>query len=338
MLNRPVRVALYGAGSFAKQRHLPNLNKIAGVEVVALCDSNEATARSAAVTFNVPRIYTDADELLANESIDALYSVVPAYVRTDVESKAVLRGIHLFSEKPQALRMGLVREIDAAIQRAGVFSTVSFRERYRPFFQEARRLLAGKAIVHVRFQISESPRLSGDRYKSWWEDFEKSGAIGLDWGIHAVDCTRFMTGLNIERAQSFYCRREHTPQVPLSWMFNFALSNGGTMTLSTLSVTAGVRPEETQPWFTIYYEGGQMALYGYERIEVDGETVYRSQDFDPWLEHSRRFIEAVRTGDNSNLLNDYHDGLYSLGPVLAGWHSARNSGVCIDVEAFVRQG
>jgi hypothetical protein len=56
--------------------------------------------------------------------------------------------------------------------------------------------------------------------------------------------------------------------------------------------------------------------------------------YDPWYEQVRRFVEAVRrakdgtTGgtDGSSgdtLLNDYADGLLSLGPVLAGWESAR---------------
>ena len=34
-------------------------------------------------------------------------------------------------------------------------------------------------------------------------------------------------------------------------------------------------------------------------------------------------------------INDYHDGLFSLAPVLAGWESARRQGECMDVAAFM---
>lgn len=336
--DRPIRVAVYGAGNFSNTTHLPNLRQLPGVEVVAICDTQLGAAEKTAAAFGIPHVYQDGQTMLANERLDVLYSVVPAFARTDVELTAVKHGLHLFSEKPQALKIQTALAIDAAIRQAGVLSTVSFRERYRPIFQEARRLLHDKQIVHVRFQMLEGPTPASERHRdTWWADFEKSGGTGLDWGVHAVDYTRFMTGLNIVRAQSFYCRRP-LAHIPLSWMFNFELSNGGTMALSLVSVSAGAVEADQQPWFTIYYEGGRLALYGYEQIEVNGTRVYQGSAFDPWLEHTRRFIEAVRTGDGRHLLNDYHDGLYSLAPILAGWESARQHGECLDLETFMAAG
>ena len=89
-------------------------------------------------------IDANGDGVLDKEEVDVLYSIEPAYVRTDVETTAAGRGVHLFSEKPQALNMETALRIDEAIREAGVISTVGFRERYRPFFQEARRLLVDK--------------------------------------------------------------------------------------------------------------------------------------------------------------------------------------------------
>ena len=151
-MNKPVRIAIYGAGNFANQTHIPNLKQIEGVDIVALCDVNENALQDTATRFDIERTYMDAHTMLASETIDALYSIVPAYVRTDVEISAALKGIHLFSEKPQALDMALARRIGEAVQKGGVISTVGFRERYRPIFQEAKRLLKDKRVVHVRFQ------------------------------------------------------------------------------------------------------------------------------------------------------------------------------------------
>jgi hypothetical protein len=82
--------------------------------------------------------------------------------------------------------------------------------------------------------------------------------------------------------------------------------------------------------------GGSLHLGSYQELEVDGQVIFHGGEFDPWFEHDRRFIEAVRTGDRGLLLNDYHDGLYSLAPVLAGWESARRGGEALDVESFMR--
>ena len=203
---RTLRVAVYGTGQWANQTHIPNLLKLDGVEIVALSDTNPDALRATAETFRIPRTYPDAHEMLRSEPIDALYSVVPAYARTDVEAAAARKGIHLFSEKPQALRMEVARAIDAAVRQSDVISTVCFRERYRPFFQQARDLLRDKEIVHVRFQsIGPLPAPPAPEQRdSWWSQFEKSGGSAFDWGVHALDYTRFMTGLNVTHAQAFY--------------------------------------------------------------------------------------------------------------------------------------
>ncbi len=328
------RVAIYGAGRWANRTHIPNLLKLDGVEIVALCDVNPEALRATAAAFPIPRTYADGHEMLRNEEIDALYSVVPAFARTDVEVAAAAKGIPLFSEKPQALTMQVARAIDDAVRRSGVLSTVCFRERYRPLFQRARDLLKDKQVVHVRFQyIGGLPAPPPpERKDSWWSQYDKSGGAAFDWGVHAVDYTRFMTGLNVTHAQAFYCQRP-AYHIPLTSSFNFRLSSGATMTATFVSATPAGRPEE--PWFTIFYEGGHLALYRYDRIEVNNETVYQGEAFDPWFEQTRLFIEAVRTGDRGLLLNDYHDGLFSLAPVLAGWASARRNGACIDVAAFM---
>ena len=126
--------------------------------MVAVCDIVEENARQVAADFGISRRYTDGHEMVKKESLDALWSTVVAVAREDgVEVAAAEKGIHLFIEKPQAMDMGVAYRIDDAIRRSGVFSTVCFRERYRPIFQKAKRLLQDKEIVHIRFQmISDS--------------------------------------------------------------------------------------------------------------------------------------------------------------------------------------
>lgn len=328
-----VRVGFYGTGRFANRTHIPNLLRLDDVEIVALCDADPKALAATAERVPGVQVYTDAYEMLKAESLDVLYSCVPAYARTDVEQVAAKQGINLFSEKPQALSMSLARAIDAAVQEAGVIGTVGFRERYRPIFQEARRLLGDKKIVHVQFvSFRKLPPLRSEE-RSWYERMELSGGAALDWGVHAVDYVRYMTGLNVKKAQAFYCQRSAYP-LALSSSFNFWLSEGATMNM--LFVCALGEVGQTKGFdFTIFYEGGSLHLGNYQELEVDGQVIFRGEEYDPWFEHDRRFIEAVRTGNRGLLLNDYHDGLYSLAPVLAGWESAQRGGELIDVNSFM---
>ena len=328
-MDGPVRVGVYGAGNFANREHLPNLARIDGVRVVAVCDVDAQAARATAQRFGIPAVYADGMRMLAAERLDAVWSIVPAAARGDVEVAAAERGIHLFSEKPQATEMRTARRIDAAIRRGGVLSTVGFRERYRPIFQEAKRLLADKKVVHVRFQsFRDLPA-----HDAADAELRSYGAAFFDWGPHAVDYCRFLSGLDITTAQGFFTARP--PYLtPLSASFNFAMTGGATMTVTF--VCAGPGGPANEPYFLICFEGGYLGVHGYDRIEMNGRTVYEAEDFNPWFELDRRFCEAVRTGDGSGLLNDYRDGLSTLAPLLAGWESAKRGGEPIDVQDYLR--
>ena len=130
---RTIKVGIYGAGGHARNNHLINLMRLEEVEVVAVCDIVEGNARQVAAAAGISRIYTDGHEMVKNESLDALWSTVVAVAREDgVEVAAAEKGIHLFIEKPQAMGMEVAYRIDDAIRHSGVFSTVCFRERYRP--------------------------------------------------------------------------------------------------------------------------------------------------------------------------------------------------------------
>jgi len=330
-VGRKIKVAVYGAGNFANKQHLPNLTRIPDVDVVAVSDINETAAKETAKAFDIPSVYTDAHEMLASEQIDALWSIVPAFARTDVESTAASQGVHILSEKPQALDMATAHQIDAAIRDAGVLSTVCFRERYRPIFQKARRLLADKQIVHARFQSIRPIPENRDR-NDWHSQFEKGACAFFDWGPHAIDYTRFITGQDVEKAQAFLQHDADRHRAPTSASFNFQLS--GSATLSITFVSSTPHQIEDEPWFVVYFEGGYLAIHGYDRIEVNGDVVYKADDFNPWFELDRIFCEAVRSGNDNALLNDYHDGLYSLAPILAGWESARHNGKTLDVRTF----
>ena len=267
-----IRVAIYGAGSFANSCRIPNLRSIDGVRIVAVCDVDRAAREATAKRFAIPRVYADAGRMLEAEKIDVLYSLVRAADRTDVEARAAAQGIHLFSEKPQALSMKVARTVDAAVRRAGVLSTVGFRERYRPLFREARRLLAGRRIVHIQF-LSEGTTAARDAERlkigiggpgEGRDSFDRTGGSGLGWGVHAVDCARYISGLNIETAQAFYYQPAGY-RLPLSYCYHFRLTGGATMTMTLVDGIGSAPPDN---WFTVLYAGGHLALHGYDRMSA----------------------------------------------------------------------
>ena len=95
MNREKMRVGFYGCGQFAQSKRIPGV-LAAGGDVVALSDVNAEAMHGAAALCPEARTYDDAHEMLEKESLDVLYSIVPAFARTDVEIIAAERGIHLF--------------------------------------------------------------------------------------------------------------------------------------------------------------------------------------------------------------------------------------------------
>ena len=54
-----IRIGIYGCGSWANRTHIPNLLKLNGVEIVAVCDSNPQSLASTAEAFNISKTYSD---------------------------------------------------------------------------------------------------------------------------------------------------------------------------------------------------------------------------------------------------------------------------------------
>jgi predicted dehydrogenase len=218
-----------------------------------------------------------------------------------------------------------------------VLSTVGFRERYRPLFQRARRHLADKDVVHVDFRAIYRLREPRRRKEAMPPDRLPSSML-MSWGVHAVDYIRFVTGLNVARVQAFH--QQPAPYlIPIAHSVHAQLTNGAAASI-TFARAADTLPRET-PFFDVYYRGGLLSLgrHGFSTwsLRIDGESVVDDDDFDPWFEQDRAFIEAIRTGNAALILNDYHDGLLSLAPVLAARRSAHGSGETVEIAPFIQE-
>ena len=338
MSKKIIGVAIYGCGRFANACRIPNLMAIEEARVVALCDVNRNALEATAKTFEISKTYCSADEMLESEPIEVLYSLVPPFVRSEVETTAASMGIHIFSEKPQATNIQVAMRIDEAIAKAGVLGTVGLRERYNPLFQKVRDFLSDRSLIHVQFrQYSSHLHPDPSTVDSWTWDVQKSGGPALGWGVHATDYIRFVTGADIERIQAFY----HQPDshgIPLSSSFSGRMNNGASLSMIFLQGTNSGSDEE--PLFTFHYEGGCLAIRreggSSWSASVDGEPFDSIDGFDPWMAQDRCFIRAVAENNPDLILNDYHDGLYSLAPILAGWESSKHNGKSISIDEFLR--
>lgn len=113
-----LRIGVVGAGQISGA-YLSTLRRLSNVEVVAVCDLDEARARTAAAAAPGARPLAVA-ELLAADDVDLVLNLTIPAAHAEVARAAIAAGKHVYGEKPLAVTTGQAREVLAAAGRAGV--------------------------------------------------------------------------------------------------------------------------------------------------------------------------------------------------------------------------
>ncbi|MFN2481789.1 MAG: Gfo/Idh/MocA family protein, partial [Pyrinomonadaceae bacterium] len=180
---KELRVALVGAGNIARWAHVPALKKIPGVKLAAVYSASGSRGKSYALRFGADYCASDYDEILRDESIDAVLIATRNQHHAAQALAALAAGKHVFVEKPMALTVDECRALARAVRESGKQLTVGFNRRFAPFYRELKSQLArraGPAVVNCRVN---SPGISGSY---WMADPAIGGAI-LGEAVHFVD-------------------------------------------------------------------------------------------------------------------------------------------------------
>ena len=72
MAEEVIRVGLIGAGGNVRNRHIPGFQRIDGLEIVGVANRTLESSRTVADQFNISQVYSGWQELLEDESINAV--------------------------------------------------------------------------------------------------------------------------------------------------------------------------------------------------------------------------------------------------------------------------
>ncbi|MEK7807383.1 MAG: Gfo/Idh/MocA family oxidoreductase, partial [Chloroflexota bacterium] len=97
-----IRVGLIGAGRNTRDRHIPGFQKVKGVEIVAVANRTRESGRRVADQFNIPQVYDNWQNLLEDESIDAVCIGTWPYMHRTLTVAALEKGKHVLCEARMA--------------------------------------------------------------------------------------------------------------------------------------------------------------------------------------------------------------------------------------------
>ena len=157
-MSSPLKIAIVGIGQRGLQ-HLENLIKLEENEMVkiqSLIDPFSENLLEKNIRKNIPSysqknysLYTDYDEFLKKEKVDAVWFVIPPNQHKKEIIKTAKRGISIFAEKPQSLFLDQVKEMAEVIEKNKINSIVGFQMRYDPWYKELNSYLSDKWVASI---------------------------------------------------------------------------------------------------------------------------------------------------------------------------------------------
>jgi len=313
-----VKIGFVGCGGIAKL-HVSKLKRVGGVELRAFVDVVRGRAEELASRCG-GTAYTSLEEMLRREELDAVYVCTPPYAH-GFEVEIVERGIHIFVEKPVALDLKTARDVERAIARSGVISSVGYMLRYLDV-TDIMREFASKSTVGLvmGFHVDSMFLPPGH----WVLDKSKSGGMLVEHNTHVIDLARYVVG-DIERVYAELDNRLLGDVRPGATMENEAVVALRFKCGAVGFVTGIWTSKRTRNFLKLeVYTSDYVLEHGVRYLRIYGDEEFRERKsfVDGYLEEDRAFVKAVEKGDESLIKCPYTEGVETLKVTLAANVSA----------------
>ncbi len=197
---KTIKTAVIGTG-FIGPAHLEALQRIGGVEVIALASIETDKARALAERFSIPKVYETWEDAVADRNVEVIHNCTPNNLHFAINKAALNAGKHVISEKPLTMTSKESAELVNLAAKKGVVNAINFNYRFYPLIQHARAMMTkgelGKVyLVHGHYL---QDWLYYDTDYNWRLETKLSGASRAiaDIGSHWCDLAQFVTGLKI---------------------------------------------------------------------------------------------------------------------------------------------
>ena len=193
-----------GCGEVTEKKSGPAFSIIPGSKVVAVMSRNRDKAQSYAERHNIPRFYDDAQRLVDDPDVNAVYIATPPSTHATYAIMAMKSGKAVYIEKPMASNYEDCCRINRIAEKTRVPCFVAYYRRYLPYFQLVKRLVKEGRIGHVvnvQIRFAVPPRdLDYNRDNLPWrvQPDIAGGGYFYDLAPHQIDLLQEMFGPIVE--------------------------------------------------------------------------------------------------------------------------------------------
>jgi predicted dehydrogenase len=207
-------VGIVGTG-WVSGEHIKAFEANPHTEVRGIVSRDEARAQAKAREHGLAhcQAHNNLESLLNDRNIQIVSICTPHHLHAAQAIAAAKAGKHLMLEKPVALDLASLRELQAAVRAAKVKTVVSFVLRWNPLFETLKALLADGTVGQLFYAEVDYLHGIGRQYAQYEWNVKKSigGSSLLTGGCHAVDGLRWFVGKRAVEVVAYANFSQHNP-------------------------------------------------------------------------------------------------------------------------------
>jgi UDP-N-acetyl-2-amino-2-deoxyglucuronate dehydrogenase len=260
------RVALVGCGRISKN-HFEAIDKVDGLELVAVSDTDPERAAQAGTEWNVPH-FTSYEKMLKEEKADIITIATPSGLHPEQGIQAARAGKHVVMEKPMAISLTGADALVQACDKAGVQLFVVKQNRLNPPVQLLKRAVDRNRFGRIYMASCTVHWARPQEYYDqapWRGTWEFDGGAFMNQASHYVDLIQWLMGPveSVMAKTATLARRIETEDSGI------AILKFRSGALGTIEVTMLAYPRNLEGSITILGEKGSAKIGGTAVNKID---------------------------------------------------------------------
>jgi len=294
-----IRVAVLGAGSFARSAHLPNLQSLCDRFVLQVVVTRAGhSAAAVAKQFSAAYCSTDYEEVLADPDVEAVIIATRHHMHGAMALAALQAGKHVLVEKPLALTGPELDALDTFITAAGdkplpVLLT-GYNRRFSPYTRRMAEMLKGRSgpfMLNYRMNAGYIPL-------NHWVHGPEGGGRNLGEACHIYDIFTYLANAEVTEAsaQSIVPQSHHYGRTD-NFVATLSFADGS---VASLTYTALGHKDYPKEMADLYVDGKLAVMKDYKRLDVygvKGRSLKTAIQEKGLKEELISFADAINSGD-----------------------------------------
>lgn len=211
-MKESINWGIIGCGNVCEVKSGPAFQLAEGSQLIAVMRRNAEKAKDFAERHSVSKYYSNAEELINDPAVNAIYIATPPSTHAFYTLKALKAGKPVYVEKPMALNFNECQTMIEASEKYKQPVFVAYYRRFFPYFLKVKEIIEDGTLgtlLTINLTTVVAPRKEDyNKENLHWHIIPETSGGGyfFDVACHQLDILDFLLG-NIQDVYGFYTNR-----------------------------------------------------------------------------------------------------------------------------------